>query len=342
MTQQRRREIVELVAKSPHTVGATVKEVGVSKSSYYRWRAQLQGQRSSKDSQRAWNRLRPPERAQIIKQALAQPHLTARELAYWLCDYAGFSVSESTVYRVLKAEELLPDRPPEHQPAAKEFHRKTRRPHELWQSDATWFLVPDWGHYWLVSVLDDYSRKLLAWELVKDVQTPSLAEAIQQAVEVTDLGQAPITVKPALLTDNGSGYISRAMAEFLRIHGLRHLRTGAHHPQTIGKIERLHRTLKDDVTLVVPTSPNRLRAAIAQFVDHYNQRRYHEALDNVTPDDVYYGHKAAILARRKQLQVRTLMARREHYRRGIEMDASPGVGTAQLYLNSTPHLSHNR
>ena len=113
MTPQSRREIVELVAKSPHTVGATVKEIGVSKSSYYRWRAQLQGQRSSKDTQRAWNRLRPQERAQIIKQALAQPHLIARELAYWLCDHAGFSVSESTVYRVLKAEELLPDRPPE-------------------------------------------------------------------------------------------------------------------------------------------------------------------------------------------------------------------------------------
>lgn len=97
MSEQHRQQIVELVAKSPHTVGATVQEIGVSKSSYYRWRAQLQGQHNSKDRQRAWNRLRPQERAQIIKQALAQPHLTARELAYWLCDHAGFSVSESTV-----------------------------------------------------------------------------------------------------------------------------------------------------------------------------------------------------------------------------------------------------
>jgi putative transposase len=342
MTPQRRREIVELVTKSPHTVGATVNEIGVSKSSYYRWRAQLQGQHSGKDTQRAWNRLRPQERAEIVEQALAQPHLTARQLAYWLCDHAGFSVSESTVYRVLKAEELLPDRPPEHQPAAKEFHRKTQRPNELWQSDATRFFVPGWGHYWLVSVLDDYSRKLLAWELVKDVQTPSLAEAIQQAVEVTDLDQAPVTVKPALLTDNGSGYISRAMADFLRIHGLRHLRARSHHPQTIGKIERLHRTLKDDVGLVVSLSPDRLRAAIGQFVDYYNQQRYHQALDNVTPDDVYYGRKQAILARRKQLKIRTLMARREYSRTGIQTDANPGARTPQLYLNSTPNLSHNR
>jgi len=193
-----------------------------------------------------------------------------------------------------------------------------------------------------VSVLDDYSRKLLAWELVKDVQTASLAEAIQQAVEGSDLEQAPDLVKPAMLTDNGGGYISRAMADFLPSHGLRHLRARSHHPQTIGKIERLHRTLKDDVSLVVPTSPDRLRAAIAQFANYYNRRRYHEALDNVTPDDVYYGRKEASLARRRQLQVRTLLARREHYRRGIEMDANPGGRMPQLYLNSTPNLSHNR
>ena len=342
MTPQSRREIIELVGKSPHTVGATVKEIGVSKSSYYRGRAQLQGQHGSKPGPRAWNRLRPQERAAIVKQALAPPHLTARELAYWLCDHAGCSVSEATVYRVLKVEELLPHRSPEHQPAAPEFYRKTKRPNELWQSDATRFLVPGWGHYWLVSVLDDYSRKLLAWELVKDVQTPSLAWAIQQAVEASDLAQAPLTVKPALLTDNGSGYISRARAEFLRIHGLRHLRARSHHPQTLGKIERLHRTLKDDVCLVVPLSPEHLRVAIAQFVDYYNQRRYHEALDNVTPDDVYSGRKQAIIAQRQQLQVRTLMARREHYRRGLEMDANPGAPTPQVYLNSTPNLSHNR
>ena len=132
-------------------------------------------------------------------------------------------------------------------------------------------------------------------------------------------------VKPALLTDNGSGCISRAMADFLRIHGLRHLRARSHHPQTIGKIDRLHRTLKDDVGLVVSLSPDRLRAAIGQFVDYYNQRRYHEVLDNVTPDDVYYGRKQAILARRKQLKVRALMARREHYCSEIEMDANPGA-----------------
>jgi putative transposase len=166
-----------------------------------------------------------------------------------------------------------------------------------------------------VSVLDDYSRRLLAWELVSDIQAESLVPVIQRAMEATGLMVAPPIARPALLTDNGSGYIAKAMEQYLRTIGLRHLRTRAHHPQTNGKIERMHRTLKDDVTLVVRMSPDELRAAIAQFVAYYNSQRYHEALKNVTPDDVWFGRREEILARRKALQIRTLVARRERYRR---------------------------
>ena len=342
MTAAQRREVVELVAKSPHTVAATVGELGLSKSTYYRWRAELEGQAEDEAPRQAWNALRPSEREAIVAQALAQPHLSARQLACWLCDHAGFSVSESTVYRVLKAEGLLPDRAPEEQPAAGEFWRKTRRPNELWQSDATRLFVPGWGYYWMVSVLDDYSRRILGWELVKDVQTTSLAEAIQQSIEATGVTEVPAMTRPALLTDNGSGYISRAMADYLRMHGLRHLRAAAHHPQTIGKIERMHRTLKGEVTLVVEVSPDRLRRAIARFVDYYNRERYHEALGNVTPDDVYFGRRETILERRKRLQVRTLMARREHYRRSTTREAHPEADTTQVQLNSAADSSHER
>ena len=102
----------------------------------------------------------------------------------------------------------------------------------------------------------------------------------------------------------------------------------------------MHRRLKDDVALVVALSSGRLRAALAAFADSCDQRRYHEFLDNLTPNDVYYARKEAILARRKQPQVRTLMARRKHYRREMDNAANPAVGTAQVYLNSTPNLSH--
>jgi putative transposase len=155
MTKQRRREIVELVAKSPHTVAATVAEIGVSKSSFYRWRARIESGWRPRLKKAVWNELRPEERQIVLQQALAQPHLSARELAWWLCDHANFSVSESTVARLLKAHGLLPRRGPEQEPAGKEWRHKTRRINQIWQSDATRFFIPGWGHYWLVSVLDD-------------------------------------------------------------------------------------------------------------------------------------------------------------------------------------------
>jgi len=306
MTDERRSEVIAVVEKSPHTIAATVREIGISKSTYYRWRGRLRGSGGAPEARRAWNQLLDEERQAIIDQALAQPHFSLREVALWLCDHAGVSVSESSAYRVLKAEGLLPDRAADQVPAAKEFRHKTKRPHELWQSDATRFFIPGWGYYWMVSVLDDYSRKILAWDLVGDIQTPSLAGVIQLVVEATGVIKAPRVAKPALLTDNGSGYISNLMEEFLRALELRHIRGRSHHPQTTGKMERWHRTMKDEVELVVHLGPDELRRAIGEFVDYYNRCRYHEALKNVTPDDVYFGRREAILARRKGLQIRTL------------------------------------
>lgn len=337
MSEPLKAETVAVISRSPHTIAASCKEVGISRSSYYRWRAKLYGNKPT-SPRKAANALRAVERKAILEQALAQPHLSARQLACWCCDEAGFSVSESSVRRILKAHGLLLPRAAEQAPAAKEWRHKTTRINQIWQSDATRFFVPDWGHWWLVSVLDDYSRRILAWEVVPDVQTPSLAGVIQAAVEATGLEQAPVVLglepdlkhRPALLTDNGSGYISKVMQQYLRTVGLRHLRTRPHHPQTNGKIERMHRTLKEDVTLVIYTGPEQLREAIARFVAYYNSQRYHKALKNVTPDDVWFGRRDQILARRKALQIRTLVARREHYRQRIRTQHTEESGTPRV------------
>jgi len=349
MTPERRAEIVALVAKSPHTVEATVREVGIAKSTYYRWRGGNRPRRSRPEPGPAWNALREAERQTILDEAHVQPALSARELAFWLCDHVAFSVSESTVRRLLKEAGLLPDRAPDQMPAAKEFRHQTKRPNEMWQTDATRFFIPAWGHYWLVSVLDDFSRRILAWELVTDVQTPNLARVIQQALEHTGLERAPRICdreraedRPRLLTDNGSGYLSRDMATFLQGQELPHIRTRSHHPQTNGKIERMHRTLKGVVTLVVHLSPDQLREAIGRFVDYYNRERYHEALKNVTPDDVYFGRREGILARRRELQLRTLLARRMHFRERQQGSEQPEAGTTQPQLISTPNRPTRR
>jgi putative transposase len=131
--------------------------LGVAKSTYYRWR---QGQTDSVHRRRPWNRITPDEEDRILAAAIESPDLSSRQLAVWITDNAGFAVSESTVYRILRREGLVKRQEMELK-AAQEYHTKTTRPHQLWATDASYFRVAVWGYYYLVTVMDDYTRFIL-------------------------------------------------------------------------------------------------------------------------------------------------------------------------------------
>lgn len=198
--------------------------------------------------------------------------------------------------------------------AQKEFYRKTSRPNQMWATDGAYLKVPGWGYYYLVTVLDDYSRFILAWRLQLDMTAGSLIEVVQDAVEKTGMTEVPLSDRTSLLSDNGPGYLSRAFAGYLWLLGIRHIVSAPYHPQTNGKIERYHRTLKGQVKLVVYETPAVLEQALADFVDYYNYLRYHEGIGNVTPADVYYERRDEILAKRKEVKQRTLQQRRDYNR----------------------------
>ena len=251
-------------------------------------------------------------------------------------------MSESTVYRILKRHGLIQEVKAVGFPAGKEYRVKTTRVNEQWQSDASYFFVESWGWYYLVSVLDDYSRFILAWDLKPDMTAESFSEVVQQAVEWTGMEQVPVDDRTRLLTDRGSGYLARAFEEYLRELKIRHIYPAdggvycaPHHPQTNGKLERFHETLKARLNLLVYTSPESLRAALAAFIDFYNYRRYHEGIGNVTPADVYCGRREGILKRREVLKRRTL-EQRLRYNLG-HSTSEPG---SQLSLPNGFHWSH--
>ena len=125
-------------------------------------------------------------------------------MAAWTTDNLGFAVSESTVYRILRREGLV--KSPEMQlKAGKEYHRKTTGPHQMWATDASYFKVIGWGYYYLVTVMDDYSRFILSWKLQRDMTTDSLIEVVQKAVDKTGMTEVPVADRTSLLSDNGSG-----------------------------------------------------------------------------------------------------------------------------------------
>ncbi|MFC2060343.1 integrase core domain-containing protein [Chloroflexota bacterium] len=116
--------------------------------------------------------------------------------------------------------------------------------------------------------------------------------------------------------DHGSGYISKAFRNYLRLVGIGHILAAPFHPQTNGKIERYHRSIKGELSLLSYEMPGELKKAITDFVDYYNYRRYHKALGNVTPADVLYGRREEILKCRKEVQIQTINRRRD-YNRGL-------------------------
>jgi transposase InsO family protein len=247
--------------------------------------------------------------------ARESPDLSSRQLSAWITDNAGFAVSESTVYRILKREGLV-KRQEAQLKAAREYHTKTTRPHQMWATDASYFRVVGWGYYYLVTVMDDYSRFILGWKLQKDMSANSLIEVVQEAVDATGMTGVPVADRTRLLSDNGPGYVSKAFRGYLRLVGIRHILSAPFHPQTNGKVERYQQSLKREVNQLPYEFPGELEQAIAAFVDYYNHHRYHKALGDVTPADVLYGRRAQILERRKEVQRQTTN-RRRIYNQGL-------------------------
>ena len=315
MSAVEKGKILALVSESGLPRRRALAHLGLPKSTYYRWlRRQTEGrlQDNKGGSSLPWNKLRPKEEERILTQARASPELSARQLALKLVDSEGWYISESTVFRILKREGLIKPAEIVGFKAGKEYHRKTKRPNELWATDCAHLKVIDWGWYYLVTVMDDYSRFILAWELKSDMAAASLIDVIQRAVDFSSMTDVPVEDRTALLSDNGAGYLSRQFGEYLRLVGVRHIIASPYHPQTNGKIERYHRSIKGELSLLPYEMPSQLEGAIRAFIEYYNYWRYHEGLGNVTPYDVYIGKHLEIIQRRKEAKSRTLTARRDY------------------------------
>jgi len=315
VSAEKKRAMIELVRRSPQPKRATIAELGMARSTFYRWQRRYhdQGEAGLLDRKpeagAVWNRLRPEEQAVVLESALQQPDLSPRELAFHVTDHAGFTVSEATVYRVLKRHGLNRTITLVGFPAGKEFRVKTTAPNQLWQSDASYFFVVGWGWYYSILVLDDFSRFVLASDLKPDMTAHSISDVVEQAVAFTGMRQVPVEDRTKFLSDHGSGYMARVFEEYLRVLEIRHIYCAPHHPQTNGKIERFHETLKARMNLLVYTSPDELRRTMQDFIAYYNHRRYHEAIGNVTPADVYYGRREEILRTRAEQKQRTIEQR---------------------------------
>ena len=310
-------EIIELVEQSSLSIRRTLAPIGIPRSTFYDWYSRYQegGIEALEDGKprprRIWNKIPDEIETAIVNLALEEPDLSPRELAVNFTDTKRSFVSEATVYRLLKDHGLITSPAFILMKAADRFANPTTAPNQLWQTDFTYLKVIGWGWFYLSTVLDDFSRFIVAWKLCTTMKAADVTETLDRALVVSELDDRGS--RPRLLSDNGSSYIAADLADWLGSKGISHIRSAPYHPMTQGKIERWHQTMKNRILLENYYLPGDLEAQVGAFIDYYNHRRYHESLNNLTPADVYAGRGQHILKRREIIKHKTIEQRRLHH-----------------------------
>jgi putative transposase len=312
-------EIIRLVEQSALGVRQTLRKLGIPRATFYRWYDQYRrgglealSDRSPRPD-RVWNRIPDAVREQVVDLALETPELSPRELAVRFTDTKGYFVSEASVYRLLKSHDLITSPAFIVMKAADTFKDQTTAPNQLWQTDFTYLKVFGWGWFYLSSILDDFSRYIIAWKLCTTMKAQDVTDTLKLALQASGCDRARVKHQPRLLSDNGSSYISADLAQWLDRKQMKHIRGAPYHPQTQGKIERWHQTLKNRILLENYYLPGALEAQIDDFVDYYNHHRYHESIQNLTPADVYFGRAQSIIMQRERIKRDTISQRRLQY-----------------------------
>jgi putative transposase len=240
------------------------------------------------------------EKLRICAFARTHPWEGYRRLTFMMLDADQVACSPASVYRVLKSAGLLAGASPNITKKGTGFVQPLQA-HEHWHVDVSYLNIAG-TFYFLCSVLDGYSRFIVHWEIREKMEEADVQTIIQRARE------AYPNAKPRIISDNGPQFIAKEFKEFVRIAGMTHVKTSPYYPQSNGKIERWHKTLKGEcIRLKVPLSLDEARVLVADYVDHYNTVRLHSAIGYLTPKDKLDGRDQEIFAARD----RKLAAARE-------------------------------
>ena len=299
-----------------------VEWIGLSRSKFYDWK-QRYGKANEHNKlvpRDHW--LEPWEKQAIVDFHGQYPLEGYRRLTFMMLDRNLVAVSPSSTYRVLKSAGLLEGWKPKPSQKGAGFVQPLA-PHEHWHIDVSYLNIAG-TFFYLCSVLDGCSRFLVHWELRTTMTEADIEIILQRALE-----RHP-AARPRIISDNGPQFIARDFKEFIRVAGLSHVRTSPYYPQSNGKIERWHRSLKSDCLRPgTPLCLDDARRLVSNFVTHYNTVRLHSAIGYLTPADKLDGHAQTIFAARDQ----KLAAARLNRKNKRQQSTAYSVPPLPLYSN---------
>ena len=268
-----------------------LKWLGVPEGTFYNWR-----QRYGKvNQQNSWiprdHWLEPWEKEAIIRYCQENPGHGYRRLTYMMLDADVVAVGASTVHRILSQAGLIGRKNRGSTSKGNGFSQPDAA-HQHWHVDIS-FLNIGGTFYHFIGVLDGYSRAIVHWEIRERGTTFDVQIVIQRAHELHP------TATPRVISDNGSQFIAKEFKQFIRVNEMSHVCTSPYYPQSNGKLERFHRTLKEDCLRPgCPLTPEDARRITEHYVDHYNNERLHGAIGYITPAAMLAGRAEEIFAER--------------------------------------------
>jgi transposase InsO family protein len=296
--------------------------LGIATSKWHSWKDRY----GKTNEHNAWiprdHWLEAEEKQAILDFHAEFPLEGYRRLTFMMLDRDVVACSPSSVYRVLKEAGLLDRHNPKVSSKGKGFAHPLK-PHEHWHVDVSYLNIAG-TFYYLCSVLDGFSRFVTHWEIRETMTEADVEQIIQRARE-----RFP-GVTPRIISDNGPQFIANDFKAFIRVCGMTHARTSPYYPQSNGKIERWHRTLKEDcIRPGTPLSPEDARRIVADFVAHYNTVRLHSAIGYLTPQDKLEGREKDIFATRdrKLEEARERRKANRQAARQASLDGQPGNPT---------------
>ena len=322
---QVRDEVVEFVKywqqHGGFKVGQLLSWLGLGSSKYYTWQARpgQANQHNAPLGKGHW--LLSWEKAAIITYARAHPGQGYRRLSYRMLDEGVVAVSPSSVYRVLQAAGLLQRWPRQPSRKGQGFDQPSQA-HQHWHIDIV-YLNLGGIFYYLCSILDGYSRYLLHWEIREHMTETDVELILQRARE-----KFP-TARPRIISDNGPQFIAREFKQFIRACGMTHVRTSPGYPQSNGKLERWHKTIKGEaIRPQTPLTLEQARRVVDKFVRYYNEVRLHSAIGYVTPLARLTGQDQQILAERQ----RKLALARKRRRQAQQAEPASDILNSSIQL----------